>query len=148
MALELTSEHRAVELMRLREGLATKASELNQKTLDLEHMTNRSEGQLTRIQELLECEETIREANRVLTDKLTKSTSQITELTEKVKYFEGLASERAADVERLVGDMSVIEGNLNNLMDYIRKLQEELESHGHTISEDPVIEFPEGVQSG
>jgi len=126
MALELTSEHRAVELMRLREGLATKASELNQKTLDLEHMTNRSEGQLTRIQELLECEETIREANRVLTDKLTKSTSQITELTEKVKYFEGLASERAADVERLVGDMSVIEGNLNNLMDYIRKLQEEL----------------------
>lgn len=144
---EFTSEQRAHEILRLRQGLTEKSSELDQRMKDLEYMTNLSDGRLNRIKELLECKGALRETEKALNEKLTQSLDQITNLEEKAAFFESLSLERAADLEKLKVDTEMLAGNFENLVDYIRRLKEELASHGHELIEGPVINLPESAQS-
>jgi predicted nuclease with TOPRIM domain len=114
---------------------------------DLEYMTNLSDGRLNRIKELLECKGALRETEKALNEKLTQSLDQITNLEEKAAFFESLSLERAADLEKLKVDTEMLAGNFENLVDYIRRLKEELASHGHELIEGPVINLPESAQS-
>lgn len=136
-------EQRSEEALQLKDSLTETSRELEDKLERLEHITNRSEGQLTRIQELLGCKETPQESKRLLSDKLTESTNQISELTNKVKHLEAQSLEHVAEMKVRTNEIDMINGNLENLIDYIRRLEEELAAHGHSISEGPEINIPD-----
>lgn len=65
-----------------------------------------------------------------------------------MKFFEGVAQARTAEMEEAASKMDIINSNFESLLDYIRRLEEELREHGHIItSEGPVINLPDDAQS-